>query len=66
MAECDYTLELYNNKTDKWIKQIMISDKLVDIHQYMETNPISGDYRYSVWCIEYDEKGEEVNSFPWY
>lgn len=66
MAECDYTLELYNNKTDKWIKQIMVSDKLGEIHQYMETNPISDDYRYSVWCIEYDEKGEEVNSFPWY
>ena len=71
MAE-EYTVELYKSLTDEekrhwkymWQKQAYVGDSYEDCEDFIEKNPVEDPYYYSIWCIEYDSKGNEIESYP--
>ena len=62
----EYTVELYRaNGTHE--RQIDIFKTYEEAEQYIDDNPVDENtHYYSIWGIEYDENGEETDSFPMY
>ena len=64
----EYTVELYldlsekdkHNWRDSWQSQEYIGNTYEECEQWIEAHPVEEPYYYSIWCIEYDENGEEV------
>lgn len=62
----EYTVELYDGTpANKWVKQCMVGS-FEECEKFIENNPVKEPYYYSIWCIEYDDDGEEMGSFPVY
>lgn len=60
----EYTVEIYEE--DGWLMQVDVFDTYDDAIEYTDENPLDEDkdLYYSIWCIEYDENGEEIDSYP--
>ena len=50
-----FTVELY--KDDSWKLQCFIGDTYEECDEWIDKHPVEDPYRYSIWCIEYDEQG---------
>ena len=63
----EYTVELYkenNSWKDLWQKQEYVGDTYEDCENFIDEHPVDDPYYYSIWCLEYDEKGHEIASYP--
>ena len=61
----EYTLELYRNDGTHE-KQIDVFDTYEQADAFAESNPADENHYYSIFCIEYDKDGNEINSYPVY
>ena len=65
MVKAEFSLELRKSNGD-FIKQVEVFNTYEAAVMYIDIHPVSGDYEYSIWCIEYDEHGNETNYYPMY
>ena len=61
----EYSLEIRKGNGD-FVQQVDVFNTYEEAQIYADTFPVSGDFYYSIWCIEYDDKGEEIQSYPVY
>ena len=61
----EYTIEVYK-ENGTWYKQIDVFDTYEKAEKYTNKNPLNEGLYYSIWCIEYNTNGEEINSYPVY
>lgn len=58
---CEYALEVYDSRTDKFVRQIDVFERFDDALLYGEEHPLSSFYEfYRITEIEYNYFGEEV------
>lgn len=65
VASCEYTVEIYTENGDHE-RQVDVLDTYEEAMSYTENNPLHDGRYYSIWCIDYDKDGEEIDSYPVY
>lgn len=61
----EYTVEIYKNES--WIEQVDIFSTYEEAEEFTKNYPLKDEnYSYSIWCIEYDENENEIESYPIY
>ncbi len=60
----EFAVEVYDERTDKFVEQIDVFDTLAEAEKYIELNDdLDEPYYMGVMCIEYDENENEINAF---
>lgn len=62
----EYTVELYNSILNKWIFQSYVAKTYKECLDFIAKNPVKEPHVYSIWCIEYDDDGNEIDYYPMY
>lgn len=61
-----YSLEIKKSNDGSFIRQVDIFNTYEEAEKYIDTFPLNNEMYYSIWCIEYDNRGEEIDSYPIY
>lgn len=64
--DSEYSLEIKRTTDGEFIRQVDIFNTYENAQAYADEHPIDDDYYYTIWCIEYDEDGEEIDYYPVY
>lgn len=61
----EYTVEIYDAVTNNHIKQVDVFATYKEANTYCINNPLDEDKEiYSIWYIDYNDDGEEIDAGP--